>query len=92
MKNIVIIDKQNDLLIVATEGTGDNLLDEDERQGYKDYAMVTAYKMDSADLEELDGGQMMTECLISDLCYDDYAKRVLDFVGVASDNYEYVRY
>ena len=88
-KDIVIIDKENDLLIIAKEGTGDNLLEEDERQGYRDYAMVGVYQIDGTELNEIDGGQMMSECMIADLSYNDYAERVMDFVGVSSKDYEY---
>lgn len=91
-KNIVIIDRENDLLIVAKEGTGDNLTDEDERQGYKDYAMITTYQIDGSDLDEVDGGQMLSEDYIADLCFDDYAERVMDFVGVSSKDYQYVKF
>lgn len=89
--NVVIIDRENDLIIIANEGTGDNLLEEDERQGYKDYAMVTAYQIDGSELNELDGGQMLTECMIKDIDYDEYVGRIMDFVGVSSNDYEYVR-
>lgn len=88
-RDVVIIDKENDLLILAKEGTGDNLLEEDERQGYRDYAMVGVYQIDGTELNEIDGGQMMTECMVADLSYSDYAKRVMDFVGVSSKDYEY---
>lgn len=90
-KDIVIIDKENDLLIIAKEGTGDNLLEEDERQGYRDYAMVGVYQIGGTDLNEIDGGQMMAECMIKEIDYDEYVRRIMDFVGVSSNDYEYVR-
>lgn len=91
-KNIIIVDRENDLLIVAREGTGDNLTEEDEQQGYKDYAMITIYQIDGSDLDEVDGGQMLGEVYIADLSYDEYAKRVMDFAGVSSKDYQYVKF
>ena len=55
----------NELFIIA-EGTGDNLLDEDIKEGYKDYWMTECYsKRDECG----DGGQWMETELISEIDY-----------------------
>lgn len=41
------------------EGTGENLLPEDEEQGYVDYVMLSFLEYDGYDFEETDGVQVM---------------------------------
>ena len=51
-----------EMIITAVEGTGDNLLDEDIKEGYVDYLMTNIYKTDGYELVEEDAGQkMLTE-------------------------------
>lgn len=45
--------------IRINEGTGDNLLLEDEEEGYVDYIMLDFMEYDGMDLIETDGGQVM---------------------------------
>jgi hypothetical protein len=47
--------------IRINEGTGDNLLPEDETQGYVDYIMLDFMEYDGMDLVEKDGAQVMLE-------------------------------
>ena len=51
-------------LFKIAEGTGDNLLEEDEAEGYKDYWMTDYY-----DFDEWEGGQWMERETIWDLDY-----------------------
>jgi len=51
-------------LFVIVEGTGDNLLPEDEENGYVDYWMTNYYNDDDAD-----GGQWMETNLIAEIDY-----------------------
>lgn len=51
--------REFDRIITAVEGTGDNLLPEDIKEGYVDYVMTNVYKQDGYELVEEDGGQMM---------------------------------
>ena len=55
----------NGAVFVISEGCGDNLLDEDIKEGYKDYWMTSWYE----DGEEEDGGQWMEEEMIRDIDY-----------------------
>lgn len=85
-KDVVIIDTKQKCMVVASEGTGDNLLDEDVEQGYKDYAMLSLYTIDGDELALVDSGQMMTDKLIAEMTDDEYAKKVKDYFGLYSDS------
>lgn len=54
-----------DQLVLISEGTGDNLLAEDIRNGYRDYIYYTIYAID-ADLVEIDGGMILLSQLFKD--------------------------
>ena len=84
--NMIIIDKENLNLVAATEGTGDNLLPEDEEQGYKDYAMLSLYSIDGDELALVDSGQMMTTKLIADMTDDEYADEVRAYYDLSKDS------
>lgn len=86
LKDVVIIDKKQKTMVVAAEGTGDNLLDEDEEQGYKDYAMLSLYSIDGDELALVDSGQMMTEKLIADMTEEEYVERLEDYWGLSKDS------
>lgn len=45
--------------IKINEGTGDNLLPEDEAQGYVDYIMMDFIEYDGIDFYETDGAQVL---------------------------------
>lgn len=53
--------------VVIMEGNGDNLLPEDEANGYKDYWLTDEYDLDTK--EHVDGAQWMEEKLIADIDY-----------------------
>lgn len=85
-KDVVIIDPKQRCMVVAAEGTGDNLLDEDVEQGYKDYAMLSLYSIDGDELALVESAQMMTEKLIADMTDREYAERVADYWGLNKDS------
>lgn len=85
-RDVVIIDTKQRCMVVAAEGTGDNLLPEDEKQGYKDYAMLSLYSIDGDELALVDSGQMMTEKLIADMPNREYAERVADYWELSKDS------
>lgn len=84
--NMIIIDKEHLDLVAATEGTGDNLLPEDEEQRYKDYAMLSIYSIDGDEIALVDSGQMMTEKLIADMTDEEYIERIEDYWGLSKDS------
>lgn len=86
VKDVVIIDKKQKIMVVAAEGTGDNLLPEDEEQGYKDYAMLSLYSIDGDELALVDSGQMMTKKLIADMTEEEYVEWVEDYWKLNKDS------
>lgn len=74
-------------LITATEGTGDNLTDEDIKDGYIDYWMTSIYKQDGEEITLEDGGQLLTSTPVADLELEDQAKRLMDYWGCVSNEY-----
>lgn len=73
------------VIITAVEGTGDNLLPEDIKEGYVDYLMTNVYKQDGYELVEEDGGQMMLYKLWSEYKEeketDELVRLILDYWG-----------
>ena len=85
-KDMVIIDTKQRCMVVVSEGTGDNLLDEDVEQGYKDYAMLSLYTIDGDELALVDSGQMMTEKLIADMTDQEYAEQAMSYFDLNKDS------
>jgi len=86
MKDMVIIDTKQRCMVVVSEGTGDNLLDEDIEQGYKDYAMLSLYTIDGDELALVDSGQMMTDKLIADMTEQEYAEQAMSYFDLNKDS------
>lgn len=74
-------------IVTAVEGTGDNLTPEDEAQGYVDYIMSSVYGQEGDQLEEYDGGQILTTKLVQDMTELEFAKTVLEFWGAEKENF-----
>lgn len=83
-----------DEIIVFSEGTGDNLLPEDEEEGYVDYIYYT--RMDVT-LREDDGGMIMleelfrdkydrTEAAINDVLYDAYGAGEVKYIPLVASS------
>lgn len=87
---MIIFIRDINRLITAQEGTGDNLLPEDEAEGLKDYMMTSIYKVDGEEVELEDAGQMMTSEYIKDLEEQEVAQRLLDFWGYTDDGLDWV--
>lgn len=82
---MLIYVKEENVLIAAQEGTGDNLLDEDIAEGLKDYMMTSIYEIDGEEITLQDAGQMMTSVLIKDLRTEDVVRRLLEYWDIAPD-------
>lgn len=75
-------------IIVAEEGTGDNLLPEDIKEGYVDYFMTTTYKQEGDALEFIDSGQMLCDKLIKDMETEEMIDLLMDYhYGYTPDKY-----
>lgn len=72
-------------IITAVEGTGDNLTDEDIKDGYIDYFMTSIYKQEGEEIELADGGQLLTITPIKDMEQEEQVKRLLDYWGLSGD-------
>ena len=68
-------------IITAVEGTGDNLTDEDIKDGYIDYWMTSIYKQEGEEFVLEDGGQLLTSTPIKDMDTDEQVERLLDYWG-----------
>ena len=84
---MLIITKDTEKLITIVEGTGDNLTDEDIKDGYTDYVMTSIYRVDGEDIVLEDGGQMLSQAPIADLEEDELVSRVLDYWGLGGEDW-----
>lgn len=78
-------------IIRISEGTGDNLLDEDIDAGYVDYIYYEQYEFGAFDIEEHDGGQVMLNEQFQHKfsCTEDAVPYVLDMAyGNSSLEYQ----
>lgn len=84
---MLIITKDTEKLITIVEGTGDNLTDEDIKDGYTDYVMTSIYRVEDEDIILEDGGQMLSQTPIKDLEEDELVRRVLDYWGLGEEDW-----
>lgn len=74
-------------IITAVAGTGDNLTDEDIKDGFVDYFMTSVYEQDGEELKLVDSGQLLTSTPIKDMDTEDKVERVLEYWEVHNNNY-----
>ena len=72
------------VIMRIAEGTGDNLLPEDTKEGYVDYIYYTIHELDM-DFPEYDGGMMLTTELVREK-YVSLTEAVPDVLGFHYDN------
>lgn len=84
---MLIITMDTEKLITIVEGAGDNLTDEDIKDGYTDYVMTSIYRVEGEDIVLEDGGQMLSKTPIADLEEDELVKRVLDYWGLGEEDW-----
>lgn len=71
-------------LMVISEGTGDNILEEDEDEGVVDYIMYYIHDVEM-DFPEVDGGQMMTTEMVRNM-YSSLTEAIPDILEFHFDN------
>ena len=81
--------KDAEKLIVAVEGTGDNLDFEDKEAGWIDYAMTSIYQQDGDNLVCEDAGQLLLEDEYSEYETDDLVDRLMSFWGFDKSKVDY---
>ena len=79
--------KDTERLITVVEGTGDNLLPEDEKEGLVDYLKSSVYKQDGDELILEDGGQIMSTHYFADMETDEIVRRVLEYWEASDEDY-----
>lgn len=84
---MLIITKDTEKLITIVAGAGDNLTDEDIKEGYIDYVMTSIYRVEGEDIVLEDGGQMLSQTPIEDLEEEDLVNRVLDYWGLGGEDW-----
>lgn len=84
---MLIITRDTEKLITIVEGTGDNLTDEDIKDGYTDYVMTSVYRVEGEEIVLEDGGQMLSQTPIKDLEEEELVRRVLDYWGLGDEDY-----
>jgi hypothetical protein len=73
------------VLITAEEGTGDNLLDEDVKEGLVDYYMSSMFNKADEDIALVDSAQIMTTKLIKDMDEEEQIKTLRDYWELTGD-------
>lgn len=73
------------VLITAEEGTGDNLLDEDVKEGLVDYYMSSMFNKADEDIALVDSAQIMTTKLIKDMDEEEQIKILRDYWELTGD-------
>lgn len=81
--------KEAEKLIVAVEGTGDNLDFEDREAGWTDYAMTSIYNQNGDELICEDAGQLLLEDEYSEYETDDLVDRLMSFWGFDKSKVDY---
>ena len=84
---MLIITKDTERLITIVEGTGDNLTEEDLKDGFVDYVMTSIYRVEDDEIVLEDGGQMLSMTPIAELEEEELVKRVLDYWGLGDEDW-----
>ena len=91
MKAVKVYIPELETILIAQEGTGDNLLDEDEAEGYVDYVYIETQEFDGDRFaEDSDGGQMMLEHYFSEVYEGKPEELARDAVEFMFGTVEYV--
>lgn len=83
-----------DMILVAREGDGSNLLDEDIKAGYVDYVYIEVHQFDQYGkvMDDVDGGQMLLTVPFSEAYPDGEEDRFIkDAVDFLYGDIKYVR-
>ncbi len=76
-----------EILVEIAEGTGVNLLEEDEAKGYVDYIYYTVYTNKKGEgFVEDDGGIVLLTEPYSKLSVDQIVEKVLDMEGIVGED------
>lgn len=80
----IFVPEERQIIRIA-EGTGDNLLPEDQNQGYVDYIYYEQYEI-SQDMPEVDGGQILLKKRLREQ-YQCIAECIQEILNMAYGSY-----
>lgn len=85
-------DKTDNLIIHISEGTGDNLFEDDIIEGYVDYINYSIYESmeDVYKDKEFDGGMVLLKEYYIDLPLEEIIDRVVDMAEWNCSDYEII--
>lgn len=92
MESNILIWNERVGFIKINEGSGDNLHDEDEAEGYVDYIMIDFIEYDGYDFTETDGAQVMLTQLYQEKFEDtdEVIQYLIDGGWIPGVDYEYL--
>lgn len=88
LKSTKLYSELLDEIIVAVEGTGDNLLDEDEEEGYVDYILAGRYEINGDEITLIDNPQIMLKKLVAEMTQEEFEQAILDYWGLDKRGYK----
>ena len=91
VSNILIWNREIGFIRI-NEGSGDNLSQEDEQQGYVDYIMLEFMQYDGMEINETDGAQIMLKELYQEKFEDeaDVVQYLIDTEWIPGADYYYL--
>lgn len=94
MSSNILIWNEKVGFIKINEGSGENLLPEDEVQGYVDYIMLDYIEYDGYDFVEADGAQVMLAEMYQEKFGDatDVVQYLIDSDWIPDEDYTYLHY
>jgi hypothetical protein len=84
---LIYVGKPHNKLIATQEGTGDNLFDEDIKEGIVDYWLSSVYQQNGEEIVLVDSGQIMTSTLIKDMDMGEKIQRILEYWDMTDGEY-----
>lgn len=92
LKEYIVKFKDGEYMLVS-EGTGENLWDEDRAEGYVDYIMYNFYETEEnmRNFDDYDGGMVLCEKYVQDMSQEEILERVLDLASIKPESIESVK-
>lgn len=84
---LIYVGKPHNKLIATQEGTGDNLFDEDIKEGIVDYWLSSVYQQNGEEIVLVDSGQIMTSTLIKNMDMGEKIQRILEYWDMTDGEY-----
>ena len=79
-------------IITSQEGSGDNLSEQDIKDGFVDYFMSSVYEQDGDELKLVDAGQILSGTYIKDMDSTEALQRLLEYWEMTDATYTILEY